>query len=90
MAYFLGNLKAALESAPPSTPGLSIGRKPHTACRPVFSLSELDDAGINLDLAERMGLPVDAGRIGAYGPNVSAPPDFARSNRPPEKARSIQ
>jgi ribosomal protein L13E len=54
-----------------------------------FSLSELDDAGINLDLAERMGLPVDAGRIGAYGPNVSVLRDFARSTRPPEKARSI-
>src|SRR2546429_8619633 len=31
-----------------------------------FSLSELDDAGVNLDLAERLGLPVDAGRIGTY------------------------
>ena len=28
-----------------------------------FSLSELDDAGVDLDLAERLGLPVDAGRI---------------------------
>src|SRR5213075_1764653 len=36
-----------------------------------FSLSELDDAGVDLDLAERLGLPVDAGRIGAYGPNVT-------------------
>src|SRR2546429_2120151 len=26
-----------------------------------FSLSELDDAGVNLELAERLGLPVDAG-----------------------------
>src|SRR2546427_13289660 len=33
-----------------------------------FSLSELDDAGVDLDLAERLGLPVDAGRIGVYGP----------------------
>ena len=48
-----------------------------------FSLSELDDAGINLDLAERMGLPVDAGRIGAYGPNVSALRDYARSMKQP-------
>ena len=46
-----------------------------------FSLSELDDAGINLDLAERMGLPVDASRIGAYGPNVSVLRDYARSLR---------
>jgi ribosomal protein L13E len=35
------------------------------------SLSELDDAGVDLDLAERLGLPVDAGRIGTYGPNVT-------------------
>lgn len=48
-----------------------------------FSLSELDDAGINLDLAERMGLPVDVGRIGAYGPNVSALRDFARCMKQP-------
>jgi len=48
-----------------------------------FSLSELDDAGINLDLAERLGLPVDAGRIGAYGPNVSALRDFLLVSRQP-------
>ena len=36
-----------------------------------FSLSELDDAGVDLDQAELLGLPVDAGRIGAYGPNVT-------------------
>ncbi len=48
-----------------------------------FSLSELDDAGINLDLAERLGIPVDAGRIGAYGPNVSALRDFALVSRRP-------
>ncbi len=27
-----------------------------------FSLSELDDAGINMEAAERLGLPVDAAR----------------------------
>jgi ribosomal protein L13E len=48
-----------------------------------FSLSELDDAGINLEIAERLGLPIDAVRIGAYGPNVSALRDFARSVRQP-------
>ena len=48
-----------------------------------FSLSELDDAGINLEVAERLGLPVDAGRIGAYGPNVSALRDFVRTARQP-------
>src|ERR1700681_4962866 len=48
-----------------------------------FSLSELDDAGVDLDLAERLGLPVDAGRIGAYGPNVTSLRDFVRSSRQP-------
>ena len=47
-----------------------------------FSLSELDDAGINLDQAEQLGLPVDAGRIGAYGPNVSALRGFFLASRP--------
>ena len=41
-----------------------------------FSLSELDDAGVDLDLAESLGLPVDAGRIGAYGPNVTGTARF--------------
>jgi len=48
-----------------------------------FSLSELDDVGINVEAAERLGLPVDAGRIGAYGPNVSALREFVRSARQP-------
>jgi ribosomal protein L13E len=48
-----------------------------------FSLSELDDAGINVEAAERLGLPVDAARIGAYGPNVSALREFVRSARQP-------
>lgn len=47
-----------------------------------FSLSELDDAGVDLDLAESLGLPVDAGRIGVYGPNVSVLRDFIRATRP--------
>ena len=47
-----------------------------------FSLSELDDDGVDLDLAERLGLPVDAGRIGVYGPNVSVLRSFIRSSRP--------
>ena len=46
-----------------------------------FSLSELNDAGINLEAAEQLGLPVDAVRIGAYGPNVSVLRDFVRSAR---------
>src|SRR5262249_19199886 len=48
-----------------------------------FSLSGIDDAGVDLDLAERLGLPVDAGRIGAYGPNVTVLRDFVRSSRHP-------
>ena len=48
-----------------------------------FSLSELDDAGIDLEGAERLGLPVDAVRVGAYGPNTSALREFARSVRQP-------
>jgi ribosomal protein L13E len=48
-----------------------------------FSLSELDDAGLDLDLAEILGLPVDAGRIGAYGPNVTTLRDFVRTSRHP-------
>ena len=47
-----------------------------------FSLSELDDAGVDLDLAESLGLPVDAGRIGAYGPNVTVLRDFVRTLAP--------
>jgi len=48
-----------------------------------FSLSELDDAGINSRVAERLGLPVDAARIGGYGANVSALRDFVRLARKP-------
>ena len=48
-----------------------------------FSLSELDDAGVNLEQAEMLGLPVDAGRIGVYGPNVTVLRDFVRSSRSP-------
>ena len=48
-----------------------------------YSLSELDDAGVDLDLAERLGLPVDAGRIGVYGPNVTVLREFVRSSRHP-------
>jgi ribosomal protein L13E len=46
-----------------------------------FSLSELDDAGINIEAAEQLGLPVDVVRVGTYGPNVSALRDFVRSGR---------
>ena len=48
-----------------------------------FSLSELADARINPQVAEQLGLPVDAARIGAYSANVSALRDFVRLARPP-------
>jgi ribosomal protein L13E len=48
-----------------------------------YSLSELDDAGVDLDQAESLGLPVDAGRIGVYGPNVTVLREFIRSSRHP-------
>jgi hypothetical protein len=38
-----------------------------------------------MEAAERLGLPVDAARIGAYGPNVSALREYVRSSRPPGK-----
>jgi ribosomal protein L13E len=48
-----------------------------------FSLSELDDAGINSRAAQRLGLPVDAARFGAYSANVLALRDFVRLVRRP-------
>ena len=36
-----------------------------------YSLAELDDAGLSIEQAEILGLPVDAGRVGSYGPNIS-------------------
>jgi len=65
--------------APPRPVFLSTGDRLEPALG--FSLTELDDAGITLERAEELGLPVDAGRIGAYGPNVSALRDFARLRR---------
>ena len=46
-----------------------------------YSLAELDDAGVSLEQAENLGLPVDAGRVGSYGPNVSMLRDFFRVAR---------
>jgi ribosomal protein L13E len=46
-----------------------------------FSLTELDDAGINPRVAEQLGLPVDSTRTRAYSSSVSALRDFARSAR---------
>jgi ribosomal protein L13E len=46
-----------------------------------YSLAELDDAGITIEQAEGLGLPVDAGRVGSYGPNVSELREFVRAAR---------
>jgi hypothetical protein len=46
-----------------------------------YSLAELDDAGLSIEQAEILGLPVDAGRVGSYGPNVTTLREFYRSSR---------
>ena len=46
-----------------------------------YSLAELDDAGISVESAETLGLPVDAGRVGSYSPNVSTLREFLRATR---------
>ena len=46
-----------------------------------YSLAELDDAGLSIEQAEMLGLPVDAGRVGSYGPNISALRDYLRATR---------
>ena len=46
-----------------------------------YSLAELDDAGVSIEQAEMLGLPVDAGRVGSYGPNVSSLREFLRATR---------
>jgi ribosomal protein L13E len=46
-----------------------------------YSLAELDDAGLSIEQAERLGLPVDAGRVGSYGPNVYVLRDYIRATR---------
>jgi ribosomal protein L13E len=46
-----------------------------------YSLAELDDVGLSIEQAEVLGLPVDAGRIGSYGPNVTTLRDYVRATR---------
>jgi len=46
-----------------------------------YSLAELDDAGLSIEQAEVLGLPVDAVRVGAYGPNVSTLREYIRATR---------
>lgn len=46
-----------------------------------FSLRELESAGISMQQAQALNLPVDVGRIGIYAPNISALRDYARASR---------
>lgn len=46
-----------------------------------FSMDELDAAGISLERAENLGLPVDMGRNFSFGPNIEALRGFALSSR---------
>jgi len=46
-----------------------------------FSMDELDAAGISLERAENLGLPVDMGRNFSFGPNIEALRGFAISSR---------
>lgn len=46
-----------------------------------YSLAELDDAGLSIEQAEILGVPVDAGRVGSYGPNVTALREYLRASR---------
>jgi len=46
-----------------------------------YSLSELDDAGLTLEQAEILGLPVDALRIGSDQANVTALQMFLSASR---------
>jgi ribosomal protein L13E len=46
-----------------------------------YSLAELDDAGLSIEQAEHLGLPVDAGRVGSCGPNVTALREYIRATR---------
>lgn len=46
-----------------------------------YSLAELDDAGLSIEQAESLGVPVDAGRIGSHSANVTALREFLRATR---------
>ena len=46
-----------------------------------FGVAELDDAGLSIEQAEILGLPVDAGRVGSYGPNISTLREYIRATR---------
>jgi hypothetical protein len=60
---------------------VDLSRRNRLAPTEGYSLAELDDAGLSIEQAENLGLPVDAGRVGSYGPNVSALREFLRATR---------
>jgi len=64
---FFRDRKSSVAAPPSATPGLP-ERQATCASAIGFSLSELDDAGINVEAAGAPGFAVDAGRIGPYGP----------------------
>jgi len=64
----------------PPRPVYSSGRNRLTPAEG-YSLSELDDAGVSIEQAEILGVPVDAGRIGSHGNNVMALREFVRASR---------
>lgn len=46
-----------------------------------FSLGELNEAGLSLEQAQVLDLPVDIGRVNAFAPNVWALRHFVRFAR---------
>jgi len=64
-------------------PPRPVERSPRNRLVPMegYSLAELDDAGLSIEQAEILGVPVDAGRVGAYGPNVTALREYIRATR---------
>jgi ribosomal protein L13E len=71
--------KRGLSRRPPRPVDLS--RRNRLTPAEGYSLAELDDAGLSIEQAEILGLPVDAGRVGSYGPNVSVLRDYIRATR---------
>jgi ribosomal protein L13E len=69
-----------LERAPAAASGGSFAPQ-STGSTEGYSLAELDDAGLSIEQAEYLGLPVDAGRVGSYGPNVTTLREFYRASR---------
>lgn len=67
----------------PVHPPRPVGRSARNRLVPAegYSLAELNDAGLSLEQAEILGLPVDAMRIGSDQANVTALQMFIRASR---------